>query len=115
MSETPHRTKYPTIVDWQGNERQWTPQEVTHHEARVARISGEVAEIRSAAQQMRDQSNPFHTEVADFPTAEALMLERANSATLLSRDDDTQERAGMFPTVARRALLIARAYTTSRQ
>lgn len=110
MTDTASGPERPPIVDWHGNERQWSEAEVALQNGRVARINREVAEIRRAAEQMAAKGDLFHSEVAEFLNAEALMLERANKGSFLRGEDDTQERPGMFHTAARRALLIARAY-----
>jgi hypothetical protein len=74
------------------------------------RLRAEVAEIRSAVAAMRVQGGTFLEEVADFLDREALQLERVNEA---DGDNDTRERDGYVPTTARRALLIARAFTST--
>lgn len=105
-------TTLPSHVDWNGNERPATAMEVAMAESTAARIRREVAEIRSAAEQLAT-GNQFDTAVAEFLTIQATILERCGgtelSASVLRPDDDTREWAGMFPTAARSALLIARA------
>lgn len=66
-------------------------------------IHREVVEIRRAAEQMATKGDLFHTEVAEFLNAEALVLESADKGSCLRKEDDTP-----------RALLIARAYAWTR-
>ncbi|MFD6149389.1 hypothetical protein [Streptomyces sp. NPDC060243] len=100
-------------MDWHKNKREASPAEVARAEGTVARVRLEVAEIRAAAEQLSALS-PFEKEVADFLTAQALILEREVSqlylAATMRPESDTLEQAGMLPTAARSALLIARAY-----
>jgi hypothetical protein len=108
----------PPRVDWHGNKREATVAEITRAEGTAARIRREVAEMRAAAERLRDGGDAFDTAVADFLTVEATALERnggeARYAETLSSDQDTRERHGMLATAARSALLIARAYTEAR-
>ncbi|MFD5907064.1 hypothetical protein ACFWHG_36990 [Streptomyces microflavus] len=102
----------PPITNWHGDERAATAAETALAEGRAARIRREVAEIRTAAEQLAAGS-PAEAEVAAFLTDQALMLERAGgearSARHLRPEQDTIAEPGMFPTPALRALLIARA------
>ncbi|SEB31633.1 hypothetical protein SAMN04490357_0186 [Streptomyces misionensis] len=106
-------TTLPPRVDWHGNERPASAMEVDRAEGIAARIRREVAEIRTAAEQLAAGS-PFEAQVAEFLTVRAEILERAGGtaerATSLGRHDDTLAEPGMFPNPARSALLIARAY-----
>lgn len=107
-------TKLPTRVDWTGKERPASAMEISRAEGIVVRVRREVAEIRAAAEQLAATSSPFDAEVAEFLTVQANMLERAGgnilAADCMRREDDTLDEPGTFPTPARSALLIARAY-----
>ncbi|WP_461296392.1 hypothetical protein [Streptomyces harbinensis] len=104
-------------IDSHGNEEPYTSIEIVTYKQRVARVEQEVAEIRAAVRTMREGADLFLEEVADFLDREALQLERSNKADCGSAElpgrDDTRERRGMVPTSARRALLIARAFTST--
>lgn len=106
-------TNLPPRVDWHGNKRPASSMEVDRAEGTANRIRREVADIRHAAEQLAD-GGPFESQVAEFLTAQATMLERAGStpqrADSLRPEEDTREDPGTFPTPARSALLIARAY-----
>ncbi|MEU1135097.1 hypothetical protein ABZ383_35470 [Streptomyces sp. NPDC005900] len=106
-------TNLPTRVDWHGNERPPSPMEMVRAEGVAARIRREVAEIRTAAEQLAG-GNPFDAAVAEFLTVQATVLERAGStaerAASMRQHEDTLEQPGMFPSQARSALLIARAH-----
>jgi hypothetical protein len=100
-------------MDWHDNELPYTRDEVLRHKARLARVRQEVADIRRAAASLRGAGGVFHTEVADFLTTEARVLERANEAdgsVELAWEDDTRESKDYGATSARRALLLARAW-----
>ncbi|MER7213239.1 hypothetical protein ABT340_39765 [Streptosporangium sp. NPDC000239] len=102
-------------TDWNGREIYYHVSDLVRYELRLARLRGEVAEIRSAVAAMRVQGGAFLDEVADFLDREALQLERANEAdggVEIDGDNDTRERDGYVPTTARRALLMARAFTS---
>ena len=105
-------------IDWNNNEVPYTSADVVRYEQRVARVRKEVGEIRTAVHTMREEGGAFLEEVADFLDREALQLERANEADSgsaeLPEQEDTRERTGLVPTSARRALLIARAFTSTR-
>ncbi|MGW2550070.1 hypothetical protein [Streptomyces sp. NPDC001635] len=113
ITDPPGAPVLPPRGDWEGNERPASAAEVARAEATAARIRGEVAEIRRAAERLAAGS-PFQAAVAEFLSIQATVLERAGStaerADDLSRSDDTREDPGMFATAARSALLIARAY-----
>ncbi|MBP5926662.1 hypothetical protein F3K32_42400 [Streptomyces sp. LBUM 1483] len=106
-------TILPPRVDWHGTERPASAMETSRAEGTAIRIRREVAEIRTAAEQLADGS-PFEIAVAEFLDAQATMLERAGStperANCMRREDDTLDEPGTFPNAARSALLIARAY-----
>ncbi|WP_333745472.1 hypothetical protein [Streptomyces sp. IBSBF 2950] len=106
-------TILPPRVDWRGTERPASAMEITRAEGMAIRIRCEVAEIRTAAEQLADGS-PFEVAVAEFLDAQATMLERAGGtperADSMRREDDTLADPDMFPNAARSALLIARAY-----
>lgn len=107
-----------TRVDDRGNEIPYTEAELLRYQARVTRVRGEVAEIRAAAESLRGAGGAFHDQVADFLECEARLLERANEAdgsVELRWQDDTRQTRDYAPTSARRALLIARAWTTDRR
>ncbi|MFF7954160.1 hypothetical protein [Streptomyces griseorubiginosus] len=100
-------------MDWHDNELPYTQEEVLRHEARLARVRQEVADIRRAATSLREAGGRFHTEVADFLTAQARYLESANEAdggVELQPQDDTVEHPVHGITPARRALMLARAW-----
>jgi hypothetical protein len=83
--------------------------DLVRYELRLTRLRAEVAEIRSAVAAMRVQGGAFLDR-------EALQLERVNEAdggVEIDGDNDTRERDGYVPTTARRALLIARAFTST--
>ncbi|GLW13055.1 hypothetical protein Misp01_81830 [Microtetraspora sp. NBRC 13810] len=104
-------------TDWNDHEIPHTAADVTRHEQRVARVRVEVGEIRAAARVMRGEGGAFLEEVAAFLDREALQLDRANEAdgsVELDPRNDTREQSGYAPTGARRALLIARAFTRTR-
>jgi hypothetical protein len=101
---------------WNDIEIPYTAADVTRNEDRVARVRAEIVEIRAAVEAMRLQGETFLDEFADFLDREALQLERFNEAdgpVELDPRDDTREQSGYAPTSARRALLIARAFTSS--
>lgn len=105
-------------VDWQDNEIPYTDADRLRYEQRVARVRKEVAEIRSAVEGIKATGGAFHSEVADFLTSEARMLEGANEVdggVELQPQDDTTERPTWGTTTARRALLIARAWHRDHQ
>ncbi|MFI9064224.1 hypothetical protein ACIGQE_20465 [Streptomyces sp. NPDC053429] len=93
----------------------YTSADIVQYEVRVARVRGEVAEIRTAVYDLCEEGGAFLEEVAAFLDREALQLERAEEAGSGSAEpaeqEDTQERDGLVPTAARRTLLIARAFT----
>ncbi len=97
-------------ADWYDHELPYSAGETDRYEARVARVRGEVGEMRAAA------GGPFLEEVAAFCDRAALELEHANDApggVELDAETDTRQRDGYVPTVAGRALLIARAWTST--
>ncbi|MFD4795906.1 hypothetical protein [Streptomyces anulatus] len=100
-------------VDWDGNVREATAMEIDRAEGTAARIRSEVAEMRSAVEQLAS-NGPFEIQVAEFLTVQATMLERAGStaqrADSMRREEDTLHDPDTFPSPARSALLIARAY-----
>lgn len=103
----------PSHTDWERNERPATAADMACAEGTAARIRGEVAEIRTAAERLAAGS-PFEAAVGDFLRVQAAVLER-NGGTIqqaenLSRGEDTREDPGMLATPARCALLIARAH-----
>lgn len=102
----------PPRVDWDGNKREASGAEVARAEGTAARIRREVAEIRAAVERLNGGS-PFESSVAEFLSVQANLLERcggtAQRADSLRLEGDTREVAGLFPTAARSALLIARA------
>ncbi|WP_431981447.1 hypothetical protein [Streptomyces qinglanensis] len=103
-------------MDWNDNEVPYASAEVIRYEGRVRRVRAEVNEIRAAVHTMREGGGAFLEEVASFLDREALQLERANEAdgsVELPEQEDTRERNGLVPTGARRALLIARAFTST--
>ena len=103
-------------TDWNDSEIPYSAAAIDRYEQRVERVRAEVEEIRAAARTMRAQGGAFLEEVADFLEREALQLERVNEAdgpVDLGWQDDTREESGYAPTSARRALLIARAFTQS--
>lgn len=106
-------TVLPTRIDWHKNERPADAMEVARAEGIAARIRREVAEIREAADYLAAGTDA-EVAVAAFLIAQATMLERAGStpqrADAMRREEDTRENPGTFPTAARSALLIARAY-----
>ncbi|MFJ2774639.1 hypothetical protein [Streptomyces sp. NPDC087300] len=102
-------------VDWHDRELPYTQAELMFHEARVLRLRDEIAEIREAAEAMRntEAGTPFFGEVVDFLEWNATRLERANEAdggVELDAYEDTREIRDEVPTEQRRALLMARAY-----
>ncbi|BDT39486.1 hypothetical protein [Streptomyces yaizuensis] len=106
-------TSLPTRVDSHGNEREASAMEVNRAEGTAIRIRREVAEIRAAAARLA-AGTTAEKAVADFLTVQATMLERAGGtpqrADGMRLDDDTVDQPGQFPSPARSALLIARAY-----
>ncbi|MBD2829882.1 hypothetical protein ID875_21170 [Streptomyces globisporus] len=107
----------PPVTNWHGDERVATATETARAAGTAARIRREVAEIRAAAEQLKNDDG-FEAEVAAFLTGQALMLERAGGearyAHTMRPHQDTLEDRDMFPTAARRALLIARALLADR-
>ncbi|MET8050886.1 hypothetical protein ABZU75_25120 [Streptosporangium sp. NPDC005286] len=104
-------------TDWNDQEIPYTTADVTRHGQRVARVRAELGEIRAAVATMRARGGAFLDEVADFLDREALQLDRANEAdgpVELDARDDTRDQSDYAPTGARRALLIARAFTSER-
>ncbi|MEV1173500.1 hypothetical protein [Nonomuraea sp. NPDC049784] len=90
--------------------------DITRYEARVARVLGEVGEIRTAVHAMREEGGAFLEEVAAFLDREALLLDRANEADgaiELAWQAYTRERRNYVPTSVRSALLIARAFASN--
>ncbi|GAA0611994.1 hypothetical protein [Streptomyces crystallinus] len=106
-------TTLPTRVDGDGTERQASARETHRAEGTSARIRGEVAEIRTAADDLAVGTD-FDRSLSAFLTVQAELLKRhgatAQHADSLSRNDDTRDDPGMFPTAARSALLISRAH-----
>jgi len=100
-------------VDWHDNELPYSQAEIDRYEARVKRVRREVDEIRTAADAMRSVGGAFYTEVADWLTWEARLLERVNEvdgSIELEWQHDTRESKNEAPTSGRRALLLARAW-----
>ncbi|MER8199672.1 hypothetical protein ABTY00_37870 [Streptomyces microflavus] len=104
----------PPRTNWHGDERPASGAETARAEGTAARIRREVAEIRAAADQLKD-GGAFETEVTAFSRVQATALERAGGdavyASALRPEQDTRLETGMLPTAARSALLIARALT----
>jgi hypothetical protein len=105
-------------VDWEGNVREATAMEVDRAEGTAARICREVAEIRTAAEQLTATGHAFDAAVAAFLAVQATMLERAGGtaqrADSMRREKDTLDAPGTFPSPTRSALLIARAHLGKR-
>lgn len=111
-------TGLPPRVNWHNEERPATEAEVELAEGTAARIRREVAEMRTTAEQLRNDGDTLHAAVADFLTVQATILERNGGepryASTLRAEQDTREQPGMLPTAARSALLISRAYPQAR-
>ncbi|MEU7067274.1 hypothetical protein [Streptomyces sp. NPDC046161] len=91
----------------------YTSADIVQYEVRVARVRGEVAEIRTAVYDMCEEGGAFLEEVAAFLDREACNWSgpTRRTAARLSEQEDTQERDALVPTAARRTLMIARAFT----